>query len=93
MEVRSVLWPAKVYVGLHEFSCQISNFSLGGAKVRMDLPLKEGTSVILSIPNRGDIPSTIAWVSNGALGIEFSVSINTIREMFKDRLGILGLEN
>ena len=92
LEVRSVLWPAKVFVNLHEFSCQVSNFSLGGARLRIDLPLKEGTNVILSLPERGEIPATVVWVEGGLMGLEFNAEIDKIREMFADRLTILGLD-
>ncbi|WP_262692341.1 PilZ domain-containing protein [Kordiimonas aestuarii] len=90
---RSVLWPAKLTVGKHTVSCQIWNLSLGGARVRVDLPLKEGSEIILTVADRGDIPALVAWAQGESLGIRFSVAEEVIRKMFADRLHILGLDD
>lgn len=89
---RSVLWPAKLVVGRHHISCQIWNLSLGGARVRVDLPIKEGTVLLLSVVGRGDIPASVSWVDDEAMGLAFDAPAETIKEMFKDRLHILGLD-
>jgi len=89
---RSVLWPAKIIVGTHELSCQIWNLSLGGARVRMDLPIQEGTDVTLSISDRGELAAKVAWARGGSLGLDFTVSADVIKTMFEDRLHILGLD-
>ena len=89
---RSVLWPAKLLIGRHEISCQIWNLSLGGARVRVDLPIQEGTELILSIEGRGQISAAVIWVENEAMGLDFNVPSNTIKSMFEDRLHILGLD-
>lgn len=88
---RSVLWPAKMRVGKHELSCQIWNLSLGGARVKVDLPLQEGVEVIISLAGRGEIPATVAWAKGELLGIAFDVGAEVIRRMFEDRLHVLGL--
>lgn len=89
---RSVLWPAKLTVGKHTVSCQIWNLSLGGARVRVDLPLKEGSEITLSVADRGDIPAHVAWARDASLGISFDVPEDHIRKMFSDRLHVLGLD-
>lgn len=91
---RSVLWPAQLTINDHEFSCQIWNLSLGGARVRVDLPFKEGTDVILSLPNKSDtdIRARIAWQQGEAMGLIFLVPDHEVRRIFKDRLHILGLD-
>lgn len=88
---RSVLWPAKLRVGKHELSCQIWNLSLGGARVRVDLPLQNGVKIVLSLSGRGDIPATVAWAKGELLGVSFDVGPEVIRRMFEDRLHVLGL--
>ena len=88
---RSVLWPAKLTVGVHEFSCQVWNLSLGGARLRADIPLKNGTKVILDIPERGRLPGEIVWARNEALGVDFTIPKDRVRKMFEDRLHVLGL--
>jgi len=89
---RSVLWPAKILVGKHELSCQIWNLSLGGARVRIDLPIQENTEVKLCIADRGELAATVAWSANGSLGLDFLVKADVIKRMFEDRLHVLGLD-
>lgn len=91
---RSVLWPAVIDVNGHTFNCQIWNLSLGGVRIRFDIPLKEGSDVILRIPNRNnaEILSRIAWQREDTVGLLFMVPPSKIREIFHDRLHILGLD-
>ena len=89
---RSVLWPAKLLIGRHKISCQIWNLSLGGARVRVDLPIQEGTDLILSIEGRGELSAVVVWTENEAMGLDFRVPSSTIKRMFEDRLHILGLD-
>jgi len=89
---RSVLWPAKLLVGKHEFSCQIWNLSLGGARVRIDLPIQEDTRLKLCVADRGEIAAKVAWSRQGSLGLDFTAGPDVIKRMFEDRLHILGLD-
>jgi hypothetical protein len=88
---RSVLWPAKIRVGKHELSCQIWNLSLGGARVRVDLPLQDGVKIELVLTGRGEIPATVAWAKGELLGVAFDVGPEVVKRMFEDRLHVLGL--
>lgn len=89
---RSVLWPAHLIVGRHRIACQVWNLSLAGARVRVDLPVKEGTEVTLSIRDRGDVKAEVVWTENGAMGLSFHVAASVIKRMFQDRLHVLGLD-
>ncbi|WP_417449055.1 PilZ domain-containing protein [Kordiimonas sp.] len=89
---RSVLWPARLTVGKTTVSCQIWNLSLGGARLRVDLPLKEGSEITISVSDRGGIPARVAWTQGDSLGVSFDVEEDFVRKMFADRLHILGLE-
>ena len=88
---RSVLWPAKLRVGKHDLACQIWNLSLGGARVKVDLPLQEGVKLVLTIAGRGEIPATVAWAKGDLLGVAFDISTKSVRRLFEDRLHVLGL--
>jgi hypothetical protein len=90
---RSVLWPAKIIVGNYEFSCQVWNLSLGGARVRVDIPLRVGVDVSLSVMSRTAIPAIVAWTEEEALGLEFCTEADEIRTLFEDRLHILGIDD
>lgn len=89
---RSVLWPAKLIVGRHEFACQIWNLSLGGARVRIDLPLKDGAAVSLKTPSREPLDAFIVWGEGDSLGLQFVDDPEKVRDHFIDRLHVLGLE-
>lgn len=89
---RSVLWPAKVLVGRHEFSCQIWNMSLAGARVRLDMPIKEGTAVQLVMAGRGEIPAVVRWYRDNAAGLAFVIEPEEVRMLFLDRAQMLGFE-
>ncbi|WP_262693495.1 PilZ domain-containing protein [Kordiimonas aquimaris] len=89
---RSVLWPATLKVGQHTFVCQIWNMSLGGARIKMDLPLRDGASVMLVIAGRGDIPACVSWCEDGEAGLEFVIPADEVRILFLDRAQSLGFE-
>lgn len=90
---RSVLWPATLKVGRHDFTCQIWNMSLGGARVRIDVPLKDGAAVTLAIAGRGDIAAKVRWSDNRSAGLEFGIPPEEVRLLFMDSLQTLGLDN
>lgn len=89
---RSVLWPAKIRVNSHEITCQVWNLSLGGARVRIDLPIQTATDVTLYISGRGEFPATVSWNRGNAMGLSFRCSAAKIQEAFADRAHVLGLD-
>ncbi len=89
---RSVLWPAKLKVGQHDFKCQIWNMSLGGARIRLGLPIKKGADVTLMIAGRGEIGATVRWCRNDTTGLSFNIPAEEVRLLFLDRLQSMGME-
>ncbi len=89
---RSVLWPAKLRLNSHEITCQVWNLSLGGARVRIDLPVQVGTDMMLYIAGRGELPVTVSWNREDSMGLSFRCSSAKIQETFADRAHILGLD-
>lgn len=90
---RSVLWPARLIVGSHEFRCQLWNMSVGGARIKIDVPLKAGTHVLLKVMGRADLPATIRWCEGEAVGLSFRISADEVRLLFMDRAQMLGLDD
>lgn len=90
---RSVLWPARLIVGSHEFRCQVWNMSVGGARIKIDVPLKAGTEVLLKVMGRADLPATIQWCEGEAAGLSFRISADEVRLLFMDRAQTLGLDD
>ncbi len=90
---RSILWPAKLWVGKHEFQAQLWNVSLGGAKVRVDIPLKEGACADIQIPAKNiELPTEVVWQSGELLGVKFQLAPERIKDIFDGAAIILGLD-
>lgn len=89
---RSVLWPARMVVGEHEFRCQVWNMSLGGARIKIDIPIKPGTEILLRVMGRADLPATVQWCDAGAVGLCFTIDPEEVRLLFLDRAQMLGLD-
>lgn len=66
--------------------------SLGGARIRLDLPIKKGADVTLSIAGRGEIGATVRWCRNDTTGLSFNIPAEEVRLLFLDRLQSMGLE-
>ena len=89
---RAVLWPANIVVNEHVFPAQIRNFSLGGAKVKFDIPLKENSIVKLEIPSkRVSFKCEVVWQSHDTIGLIFLESRRAVKESFGNQAEILGL--
>ena len=89
---RSVLWPATLHVGGHEFDCHIWNFSMGGLKLKLNLPLKEGAVIKVEIPKRNTLLSAeVSWQEADYLGIRFQEKEDVLERAFGERARELGL--
>ena len=90
---RSVLWQAILHIGSHEFDCQIRNFSMGGLKLNLDLPFKEGTALRIEIPMRDiTLNGEISWQADGHIGIRFHEEEDLIKGVFGDRASGMGIK-
>ncbi len=93
---RSILWNghlrlASLKMGQHDFRCQIWNLSLGGARLRIDVPLQSGTEVYLSIEGKIDIPSTVVWTEGNKMGVKFRMNCEGVYALLGDQAQALGL--
>ncbi len=71
---RSVIWLGTLKVGKFSFPCRVLNLSLGGARIHLALPLKEGAGVTLSIPRCHDLPAKVVWSKGDVLRLNFILS-------------------
>ena len=89
---RSVLWPAILHAGDHQFNCQIRNFSMTGLKLKFNLPLKEGTVIKLEIPKRNVVlRAEISWQADELLGIRFLENAEVVKDIFGERAAVMGI--
>ena len=54
--------------------CLLVNISSGGAQVVCDAIPPKGTDVELLLNTGRRIPATTAWISDGALGLQFKIA-------------------
>ena len=90
---RSVLWPAVVVLGEYRFNCQIRNFSMGGLKLHLKVPLKEGTAVEVELP-RHDVVlrAEVAWQEGDKMGVRFLEEARDIRAVFGKSVASRGVD-
>lgn len=89
---RAVLWSGNLEFGEYVFDCQIWNISLGGAKIRVGLPLLAGSEIQLSLDRYGTFRGIVVWNVDGNLGLRFDADSEIIRETFGDSIVKLGLD-
>lgn len=90
---RSVIWLGTLKVGEFSFPCRVLDLSLTGARIRLALPLKNGTVVTLSISRCGDLPAEIAWYEEDTLGLTFSLPPRELAQLLgESAVRTLGLD-
>ncbi len=53
------------------YECQLEDISLGGARIRLEGRLPQGSEILLQHRSAGDMRGTCVWQRNGALGVAF----------------------
>ncbi|MFC7049023.1 PilZ domain-containing protein [Emcibacter nanhaiensis] len=79
-----VLWKSVLTVGDYSFDCVMYNVSLQGARVKLDLPLKEGADAVLDIKNEWTVRAKVAWQEDGYMGLAFDADASDVKVMFGD---------
>ncbi len=90
---KSVLWPAFIHINGHKFSCQIRNLSVGGMRIKLDIPFKDGISGIVEIPRYNlKLDAKIAWQSDAFFVLQFLDDHDIVREQFNEGAAIVGVD-
>lgn len=79
---QNVLLKSKIDVGNYYFDAVTYDLSLRGAKIKLNLPLERGSDFLISFKDSKGIPSTVSWVKNGFLGLEFKYSPDRVKNIF-----------
>lgn len=80
---RTVVMPATLYVGAYEFRSMLYDISLGGVRMKLDLPLARGAEVKIRIKDKSKLDGAVVWHATGFLGLKFLDDADQIR-------GVLG---
>lgn len=59
-----------------EFSCEIVDISLGGARISLGALLAVGSQVSVSIPLLGTIAGVVRWAADGNVGVSFNRAVS-----------------
>jgi len=89
---RAVLWGGDLHYGDYDFRCQIWDVSLGGAKVRIDVPLAIGSEVKITLGRYGKFKGHVAWRNDKEMGLKFEGDPQVIRDIFGENTVKLGLD-
>lgn len=68
---RTVVWPAVLIVNEFEFKCTLYDISLGGVRLKLDLPLATGAKVKIKIKNFEFTEALVSWHANDFVGLRF----------------------
>ncbi|MFZ5608504.1 MAG: PilZ domain-containing protein [Pseudomonadota bacterium] len=88
---RKVLWTGTMQVGDYDFNARICDIAPGGAKVKVDLPLKEGARATLTHARFGRLHGHVIWQADGCLGLAFAGDPREVIAAFGDSAAVLGL--
>ena len=78
---RTVVWPAVLIVNEFEFKCTLYDISLGGVRLKLDLPLATGAKVNIKIKDFDYTDALVSWHAEGFVGLRFCEDTDYIREM------------
>ncbi|VAV95909.1 hypothetical protein MNBD_ALPHA02-2254 [hydrothermal vent metagenome] len=81
---RTVVWPATLYVGEFEFRAMLYDISLGGVRLKLPLPLANGTEASVKIKNQVTLNSSVVWCAGEFIGLKFSDPIEAVRKALGD---------
>ena len=68
---RTVVWPAVLLVNEFEFKCTLYDISLGGVRLKLDLPLATGAKVKIRIKDFDFTDALVSWHADDFVGLRF----------------------
>ncbi|MCC3861380.1 PilZ domain-containing protein [Pseudemcibacter aquimaris] len=81
---RTVVWPATLLVNEFEFKCMLYDISLGGVRLKLDLPLAAGAQVSIKIKDFEYVEALVSWHADAFVGLKFIDDVETIAAMLGD---------
>ena len=78
---RTVVWPAVLVVNESEFKCTLYDISLGGVRLKLDLPLATGAKVKIKIKNFEYTEALVSWHAEAFVGLKFVEDVEYIKAL------------
>jgi len=76
---RTVVMPATLDVGSFNFDCTAYDVSLGGIRLKVDLPIEKGTNVYVQLKSRLKRTAEVVWSGDGFVGLIFRDNPDAVR--------------
>lgn len=76
---RTVILPAILDIGKYNVECTAYDISLGGVRVKVDLPIEKGTSVYVQLKNKIKRAAKVIWSADGFMGLSFEEGPETVK--------------
>ena len=68
---RTVIQSASLRIGSFDFECTAYDISLGGVRLKVDVPLEQGTNVFVQLKSKLTQTAKVIWSADGFLGLCF----------------------
>lgn len=81
---RTVVWPAVLVVNEFEFKCMLYDISLGGVRLKLDLPLAMGAKVGIKIKNFDVTEALVSWHAESFVGLKFIDDEEYVKKILGD---------
>lgn len=78
----TVIWPAAISIKEHQIKCIIYNLSLGGARLKLSMPLAVGAPLNIKIKDFDTLDAVVIYRSKGYIGLGFSEDPEHIKSVF-----------
>lgn len=76
---RAVVLPAELDVNGERVSCTAYDVSLGGVRLKVDLPVAENAHVIVKMRDRINQVAKVVWSAEGFVGLRFQENPKIIK--------------
>ncbi len=76
---RTVIQAATIRVGSYDFECTAYDVSLGGIRLKVDVPIEQGTNVFVQLKNKIKQTAKVIWSADGFMGLRFLENTEKVR--------------
>lgn len=76
---RTVIQAATLKIGSFDFDCTAYDISLGGIRLKVDMPIEHGTNVFVQLKNKLKQTAKVIWSADGFMGLSFMEKPDTVR--------------
>ncbi|MCF6195103.1 MAG: PilZ domain-containing protein [Emcibacter sp.] len=76
---RTVIQAATLNVGNFNFSCTAYDISLGGVRLKVDMPIEQGTNVLVQLKDKLRQTARVIWSADGFMGLSFEDNPDQVR--------------